>query len=259
MSHMASNESAIVLKPRCIICKRRDRPPSVEHLFAAGLGVHADIVLPRGAECEPCNNHGGRQIDEALVHLPEVQLIRGVWRVPDHKGRTVDSLELSEGTLTFDERGAISVVVDREGAIDVKDADTIVVSITTKRRNSGDQWRRVARAVLKLGLCTIRHEYGEEAALAPELDDARRAIVGDAYTGFLLVSSLDISKSPAFSVTVMADLPGMVDAVAFSYGGLRLGADLGLGAASVETLQWADTEGLDHIAITPRTSGTMAS
>jgi hypothetical protein len=126
------------------------------------------------------------------------------------------------------------------------------VSIATKRRNSGDQWRRVARAILKLGLCTIRHEYGEEAALAPDLDGARSAIVGDPYTGFLLVSALDIARSPDFSVTVTADLPGMADAVDFSYGGLRLVADLGLGAASADTLQWADTEGLNHIAITLR-------
>jgi hypothetical protein len=248
----ASTESAVAEKSRCVLCKRDDRPPSVEHLFAAGLGVHADIVLPRGAECEPCNSRCGLQIDEALVHLPEVRLIRGIWRVPDRKGRTVDSLELSSGTLRFDQRGAMNIVVHSEGAVEVKDASTIVVSITTKRRHSGDQWRRVARAVLKMGMCTIRHEHGEEAALETELDAARRAILGEPYTGFLLISPLDVQKQPDFSITVTGDLPGMPGAVDFSYGGLRLVADLGLGPASVETLQWADAQGLQHMAITPR-------
>jgi len=249
-----STEPAVAVKPRCILCKRDDRPPSVEHLFAAGLGVHADIELQRGAECEPCNNRCGRQIDEALVHLPEVQLVRGIWRVPDRKGRTVDSLELSSGTLKFDKRGAMNVVVHREGAVEVKDASTIVVSIATKRRRSGDQWRRVARAVLKMGLCTIRHEHGEEAALEPELDAARHAILGEPHTGFLLISPLDVHKQPDFSITVTGELPGMSGAVDFSYGGLRLVADLGLGPASAETLQWADAQGLHHMAITPLTT-----
>jgi hypothetical protein len=246
-----STDSAVATKPRCILCKRDDQPSSVEHLFAAGLGVHADIVLPPGAECRPCNNRCGLQIDEALVHLPEVRLIRGAWRVPDRKGRTVDSLELSNGTLKFDQRGAMNIVVHREGDIKVRDTSTIAVSIATKRRRSGDQWRRVARAVLKMGLCTIRREHGEDAALEPELDAARLAILGEPYTGFLLISPLDISKTPDFSITVTADLPGMTGAVDFSYGGLRLAADLGLGPASAETLRWADTQGLHHMAITP--------
>jgi hypothetical protein len=246
-----STESVVVVKPRCVLCKRNDQPSSIEHLFALGLGVHADIVLPPGAECRPCNNRLGRQIDEALVHLPEVQLIRGVWRVPDRKGRTVDSLELSNGTLKFDQRGAMSIVVRRKGDIEVKDNSTIAVSIATKRRRSGDQWRRVARAVLKMGLCTIRREHGEEAALESELDAARLAIFGEPYTGFLLVSPLDISRSPDFYITVTADLPGMTGAVDFRYGGLRLVADLGLGPASADTLRWADAQGLRHMAITP--------
>jgi hypothetical protein len=174
-----------------------------------------------------------------------------MWRVPDSRGRTVDRLELSEGTLTFDAHGAMQITVHGESSIEKRDTDTIVVSIRTKRGDSGGQWRRVARAILKMGLCTIRREKGQEAALSAEWDPARDAVFGESYTGFLLISPLDLQKPPDLRITVTEDIPGMTTAVDFSYGGLRIIAGLGLGTASAETLAWAEDEGLHHMAITP--------
>jgi hypothetical protein len=106
-----SSPGAIPSEQPCLFCKRVGKPESVEHVFPQGLGVHADVTLPPGAVCAQCNNWLGRQVDEALVHLLEVQLIRGIFRVPDAAGNTVDSIPLSNGTLTFSPSGAIDVQV----------------------------------------------------------------------------------------------------------------------------------------------------
>ncbi len=47
--------------------------------------------------CGECNNTLGRQVDEALVHLLEVRLIRGLFHVPDAGGSAVDSIPLTDG------------------------------------------------------------------------------------------------------------------------------------------------------------------
>src|SRR5215216_4193597 len=121
----------------CLFCKRVGRSASVEHVFPAALARHADVVLPRGAVCMDCNNRLGREVDEALVHLMEVRFIRGLFRVPDHKGRTVDSLDLSNGTITFGPDGSIESTVLGDEHTRRNDAGDVVVTLKSTRRRSG--------------------------------------------------------------------------------------------------------------------------
>lgn len=172
---------------RCLYCLKSGRPSNVEHIVPVGLGPHADIVLPAGAVCEPCNNWLGRQVDEALVHLFEVLLIRGVFRVRDREGRTIDCLELSNGHIDFTgTEEVLNVVVDGEH-LEERDGKTLLVTLVSKRKHSGAQWRRATRAVLKIGLGLTYLQHGAPTALGHDFDPVRAAICGEPYEGYLLI------------------------------------------------------------------------
>lgn len=114
-------QSAALTTEPCLYCLRTGFKPSAEHLMPAGLGLHADVVLPRGAVCEPCNNHLGWQVDEALVHLMEVQFIRGLHGVEDQKGKRMTELAIGNGTLHFPARGGIELLVHDDDHLTWKD------------------------------------------------------------------------------------------------------------------------------------------
>lgn len=235
----------------CLFCKRVGRPGSVEHVFPAGLGRHADVVLPLGAVCMDCNNRLGREVDEALVHLMEVPFIRGLFRVRDHKGRTVDSLDLSNGTITFGPDGSIESTVFGDERTRTNHAGNLVLTLKSTRRRSGDQWRRVARAVMKLGLNLVYLTYGAEAALDKQFDPVRDAIDGEPYEGYLLIGMFDIYTPPNLEGSLITDLPGVSLAAALRFGGLRLIAPLDLGPAAPATREWANESSYKVMAIAP--------
>jgi hypothetical protein len=216
--------------------------PSIEHIFPAALGPHADVTLPEGAVCRRCNNWLGQQVDEALVHLVEVQLIRGRFRIPDRNGRTTDTIPLANGTLSFGPDGAIRIEQITSKPPQVERGDLTLLLQTTRRR-SGDQWRRVARAVMKLGLNLLYSEQGAATALDPRFDGARRAILGEAYEGFLLIGAFDIFRRPDLVGSVRTDgPPGVPEAAELRFGGLHLIAPLLLGAPHLQTQKWAEQE-----------------
>jgi hypothetical protein len=217
----------------------------------AALGRHVDLVLPKGAMCEPCNNHLGRQVDEALVHLSEVQLIRGYHRVPDHRGRRIKEIPLRNGTLSFPDDKALEIDVFGEGYVEEGEG---VVRVTTisMRGQSGAQWRRATRAILKMGLCLICYGYGHEAALDPEWDPLRAAIAGKPYEGYMLIGEFDIFKTPHLKASLLTDLPGMSLAAQLSYGGLDLIVDLYPQPANDEIRAWAKLDKYHVMEIAPK-------
>jgi hypothetical protein len=238
----------------CLFCLQVGREPSIEHVFPGGLGLHADVVLPQGAVCEPCNNMLGRQVDEALVHLMEVRLIRGLHRVPDSKGRLLEELDLGNGTMKFSPEGGVNVVVYGDGDVQEVNPETIKVRVISRRRKSGDQWRRATRAVLKLGLNLAYLKLGADVALRDDWNPAREIIFGLPYEGYLLIAPFDIFKTPDLHGSLLFDVPGATALSQLRYGGLELLADLRPGPASPETRAWAEGRGMQVMDIAPRAS-----
>jgi hypothetical protein len=210
----------------------------VEHVIPAGLGNHADLVLPRGAACARCNNHLGRQIDEALVHLLEVQFIRGYHRVPDRKGRLVDEIPLRNGTLTFPKALGIAVTVHTDEHL-IEQEGSVRVTTIAKRGRSGDQWRRATRAILKMGLCLICCIHGQGEALSSAWDDLRAMIAGEPYEGYMLIGPFDVFAPPHLKASLLTSIPGVTLASRLRFGGLDLIADLEAGPANAEVQAWA--------------------
>jgi hypothetical protein len=245
-------EAKPVLEQRCIFCRTSNRAASLEHVVPAGLGRHSDLILPLGAVCEPCNNHLGRQIDEALVHLFEVQMIRGYHRVPDRRGRLVKEIPLRNGAMSFPDDKALEVTVHGDNDL-TEGEDTVRVSAVAKRRRSGDQWRRAARAVLKMGLCLVCYGYGHEVALEPEWNSLRAAIAGEPYESYLLIGEFDIFATPHLKASLLTDVPGMSLAAQLRFGGLDLIADLHLTPANEEMRSWAERDKYRVMDIAPRT------
>jgi hypothetical protein len=233
-------------------CLRSGRPSNIEHLIPAGLGPHADIVLPAGAVCESCNHWLGRQVDEALVHLFEVLLIRGIFRVRDREGRTIDRLELDNGYVDFTGTEEVLNVVVNGDHLEERDGKTLMVTLVSKRKHSGAQWRRATRAVLKIGLGLSYLQYGPATALGRDFDPVRAAICGEPYEGYLLIGKFELLQWPHLNVSLLYDIPGMQAAVQLRYGGLDLIADLGLGPASGDVRGWAQQHGYQVMDIAPR-------
>jgi hypothetical protein len=219
----------------------------------AGLGRHINIELPMGAMCEPCNNLLGRQVDEALVHLFEVQLIRGFHRVPDHRGRRIKEIPLRNGVISFPENMPLKVDVFGEGH-DEEGEGSVRVKTISKRKQSGDQLRRVARAVMKMGLGLICFGSGHEVALDPDWDPLRAAIGGYPYEGYLLIGEFDILKTPHLTASLSNDLPGMSLAARLAFGGLDLIADLHPQPFNDEVRVWAKEGNYQVMEIAPPTA-----
>jgi len=248
-------ESALSRSEGCLYCLRPDQPPSIEHFVSLALGPHAAaMALPRGVVCEPCNRHLGRQIDEALVHLFEVQLIRGIFKIPDRKGQMIEELPLSNGRIVFTEEELIKIEVFGTGHIQEKSRDSLLVNVIAKRRNSGDQLRRATRSILKMGLCLVYQSRGPTVALSAAYDELRGAIFGDAYESYLLIGEFDPLQWPNLSAGLTGNLPGIGQAARLQYGGLDLIADLNFGPASGAVRGWAQDNGYQVMNISPKST-----
>jgi hypothetical protein len=254
-----SSPGSVPPEQPCLFCERVGRPGSVEHVFPQGLGVRADLTLPFGAVCAQCNNWLGRHVDEALVHLLEVQFIRGIFRVPDAAGNTVDSIPLSNGTLTFRPSGGVDIQVTSRRWIEERDEREVVTTIRYQRRNSGDQWRRTARTVMKLGLNLLYLDQGPESALGADLDDIRATVLGASYDGFLLIGPLDLTRRPDLTGKIRNGFAGIELAARLQYGGLDLTAPLVLGPASAGTKEWASSNDYHLMAIIPSPASPPAA
>jgi hypothetical protein len=238
---------------RCLYCLEAGKPPSVEHIVNAALGPHAsDLVLPRGAVCKPCNSHLGRQVDEAFFHLFEIQLIRGIFRVPDRRGKTLDELPLGNGRVLFTREEVLHIEINGTGHIREVDPGNLRIDMVANRRNSGDQMRRATRSLLKTGLGLTYLAYGAEVALDASHNDLRRAIFGDPYAGYLLIGELDLLKWPDLSVSLLHDVPGIERGVQLRYGGFEVIADLALGPANDAVRRWADGNRYRIMNIAPK-------
>lgn len=253
LAGLQDSESALSRLGGCLYCLRTDQPPSIEHFVNLALGPHAaDMVLPAGAVCNPCNQLLGRQVDEALVHLFEVQLIRGIFRIPDRRGRTIDELPLGNGRVLFSEDGSLKIEIIGLGHIREKPKNSVLVNLIAKRRNSGEQWRRATRSILKMGLGLVYRSAGAPTALSATYDDLRAAIFGDAYEGYLLIGEFELLRWPSLSASLIGDLPGIGQAARLQYGGLDLIADLSLGPASDVVRGWARDNGYEVMDISSK-------
>lgn len=238
---------------RCLYCLESGKPPSVEHIVNAALGPHAaDLVLPRGAVCKPCNSHLGRQVDEAFFHLFEIQLIRGIFRVRDRRGKTLDELPLANGRVLFTRDEMLHIEINGSGHVREADPGNLRIDMIARRQNSGDQLRRATRSLLKTGLGLSYLAYGAETALDAAYNDLRRAIFGDPYEGYLLIGEFDLQKWPDLKVGLRHDLPGIHRGVQLSYGGFEVIADLALGPANAVARDWAHENGYRIMDIAPR-------
>jgi hypothetical protein len=199
-----------------------------------------------------CNNRLGRQVDEALVHLFEVLMIRGLHRVPDHNGRLIRHIELGNGTLVFAEDGALQMTVHGQNDVRETSPDTVTVNLVSRRRRSGDQWRRASRAILKIGLGLAYLTKGPEYALHSDWHGTRRVIAGEPYRGYLLITPFDIYTPPHLEASLLFDIPGAAAVARLQFGGLELLADLCLGPARDETRAWAAERQMQVMDIAPR-------
>jgi len=177
-------------------------------------------------------------------------MIRGYHRVPDHRGRLVKEIPLRNGTLVFPKDKALEVTVHEDEHL-TEEEGIVRVTAISKRRRSGDQWRRATRAILKMGLCLVCYGYGHDVALDAEWDPLRAAIAGDPYEGYLLIGEFDVFAMPHLKASLLTDSPLSL-AAQLTYGGLDLVADLHPQAPSADVRAWAKQGKYQVMEIAPR-------
>lgn len=231
----------------CLYCLTENGEPSVEHVVPLGLGEHADIVLPADAVCAACNNWLGEQVDEPLIQLAEIRIIRGLYQVPNRKGAVVDHIELAPGTgtLEFTPDGSVRFhlyVPAGEPTPKYEVGETYTETIRPARGGLLSQRRRTARALIRMGLGLVYLEYGPAEALSPKFDPTRAYLLGAGQRHALLLGALDINVPPDFDVSVRRDVPGVPIAIEFRYGGWSGLTPLALSPdpAPAELRAWAD-------------------
>jgi hypothetical protein len=239
----------------CLLCKQAGRRPSREHLFAAGLGRHADVTLPLGAVCVACNNKTGREVDEALVHLPDILFMRGLLGVPAGRSGRIRELAHRDGTIEFTEEGPrinFLVVAAKDdpsekelaqasgAVIQELDGGEIKFTLAFDRRHYAEQVRRAARSILKSAIYIDYADRGAHSALHASWDSVRDAVLQGPRDGYALVSAPTLPERwPDLRLSITSDVPGTRQAVRFSYGTVEIITDLEMKPISSETAGWA--------------------
>ena len=176
----------------CLFCRASDGGfTSLEHVVAEAL-ANVQAVLPVGVVCDRCNNGPLSELDQTVSDFFPLRIARTMWGVPGKSG-TIPETRLSTGTLR--NLGANELAIELNRAADRttiqetgRDGDRVELQLnwTGGRRMTARYASDLSRALLKSALEFAWIDHGL-ATLDADYDHLRRAVLGDAREGFLLV------------------------------------------------------------------------
>lgn len=164
----------------CLFCRKSDGGfTSEEHIFPESLVGDAD-VLPKGYVCDRCNNETLSGLDEALSSVGPLAYLKTLYLPLTKKGK-FPRAEI--GPLTIEKTAPRRLRIEREdGAEPFEDIEELPdgqVRFSVRSRGQRADWRRIARALMKIALELVAFYSGHERAFAAEFDAARRFILED--------------------------------------------------------------------------------
>ena len=176
----------------CIFCRRTDgRFSSEEHIFPESLAGD-DAVLPKGFVCDRCN-HTFSGLDEELIRFGPIAMQR-LLLLPFNKKGKFPSLRI--GNLKIEKvKPRVIRVNDVTGAdpfVDLRQLGDGTFRFTLKPGPVKPDWRRLARALVKIALEFIVLKQGRDRACSLEFDMARRFVVmGNDFQSYLIFPDKD--------------------------------------------------------------------
>lgn len=191
-----SEESPNLLAPNlgqapCLYCSTTSGPfISRENVLPESLGNNrsvkeGEILLPRGVVCDTCNHGVLSQLDQALLEFDAVSMVRVFEGVRTKKGKWVTA-EMGNVTLRRENENDIYVEPRDGGDATELIPDGFNLTVQGRKRLTPYRIRNLTRALFKITLGLIYVDHGP-TALAARFDEMRRMIMGDKFTGYLIM------------------------------------------------------------------------
>jgi hypothetical protein len=153
----------------CIYCQAQTTgKEGIPHVIPEALSPN-DITLPRGAECDKCNQYFGRKLEPMLYRYPGVAFALQFWGIHGKKGlrKRLSTIERTDEGKTKASGHSLKIETDKEGR------RTIYLDLPTDPAFDMLEFRR---ALYRIALSTVALLQGAAYALEPRFDEARRYI-----------------------------------------------------------------------------------
>lgn len=215
-----SSQAALTLpSPRCIYCLSTTNSfTSEDHVLAESIAGET-IVLPQGAVCDQCNHGVLAKLDAFLASFPPVAALR-VFLLPHTKQGRYPLARFPNFRLEKTTPRSIRIRVFGKDPVVNKPEGGF--TLTWEGRTP--DLHQLARAVMRVGIGVLAHDYGYDRVCHADFDSARGFIQGgSAYRGRLLLKT-DIQPEPSISLFVNDDAERAVFAA--SLFGVEIGINL---------------------------------
>lgn len=203
----------------CIFCRQTDGGfSSEEHIFPESLaGDHT--VLPQGFVCDRCN-HTFSRLDEELMHFGPIALQR-LLLLPFNKKGKFPSARI--GKLRVEKTKPrllrVSDVTGADPITNVKRLDDGNFRFTLNAGPVKPDWRRLARALVKIGLELLAFKQGHARACSPEFEMARRFVLtGEDFQSYLIFPDKEFTPNGTIRTEWLPDGSGFL----FNIFGVRM-------------------------------------
>jgi hypothetical protein len=159
--------------PICIYCKEESSASvGVPHVFPEALSRNT-LVLPRGVECDGCNEYAGKRLDSNLVRHPVIAMTIQFLGAPGKRGKTRSQV----GGIQRERVDSQSVRVSFKFRGRLVPGPNETVAIEGRVRPDPEfDFLRFRRALHHIGLGTVAGQKGADAALDPQYDRVRRYV-----------------------------------------------------------------------------------
>lgn len=186
----------------CLFCRQSDGGfQSIEHIVPESLG-NTDLVLNAGVVCDRCNNEQLSELDQTLCEFKPIKAMRTLRKVKSKKG-VVPTTKTAKGTIEWADEDTVLVKVGRgqnmvRAVGTVGDQTQLEVDTSGGPKLDEKYAASLTRALLKMGLALVWHDYGT-VALDAKYDHVREAVLGAPFAGRLAVAKKGL---PGPSITV---------------------------------------------------------
>lgn len=146
--------------PTCIYCRAQTTgKEGTPHVIPEALSANK-MTLPRGVECDKCNQYFGRKLEPMLVRYPGVALALQFWGIRGKKGlrKRLSAIGRTDGGKTEFGGHSLQLETDEEGR------RIVYLDLPTDPDFNMLGFRR---ALYRIGLSTVAMLQGAEYALEP--------------------------------------------------------------------------------------------
>jgi hypothetical protein len=210
----------------CLYCLTKDATfLKKEHVIQRAFGKAADdYILGPGAVCDPCNEFLGRHVDAQFTRRYDIALVRGLegWA---GRGGPITEIEGRDPTVRLDIEIKPGVRVAMF-ASEFQQLPNGGFRARVKPKHPEPSVAVSVRGLWKIALGVMYGGVGPRAALDPEWDPLREAVLGAAFSSYLIQAPFRAVIDGKIDINIEPRSPALPTAVTFKVGGVLLAAPL---------------------------------